>query len=550
MDTIFNKNNIIYFLLIIIVLIFLLTFKNYGIGIEEHFQRKSGFYWLNYLLNFTNFDSLKNLTETKIIEINTFTPNLFPIEEVPYYGVLFDLPLAYIETFFNISDPINYFYLRHVSISAFFLLSGFCFYKIINLRFNNLYLALFGFLIFVFTPRIYGNAFFDNKDILFLSMFTINMYFYLKFNKTNRIKDLIIFALLCAFSTSTRIIGILIPFSFYILLLFKSISEKRIKDNIKIFFIFTLSFLIFLFIHWPYLWTLNISQWLNFFSPFFQAMNPTVFFNGEFYQSKFLPMHYLPLWIILTTPAYLILIFLLGFVYQIRRFFLRFILIEESKLLYKDDLWRSNNEKYDLYIFLNFLSVIILYFSTNLALLSGWRHFYFLNFFIIYYSCFFIFILMNLLRNKDNLKKTFIYSLIFFIILHFSDLYKYHPFQSAYFNNLISDNYKKKFEVDTQSISRVHAIKEILKDKKNTILISTASWTPLENARSLIERKHWDKLVFLGTNNKEKADYIYSNHYYEVNTNFNKKYEIPENFSLYKTLKIDGTRIYSIYKKN
>tara|TARA_Y100000590_G_C15545546_1_gene948774 strand:- start:476 stop:949 length:474 start_codon:yes stop_codon:yes gene_type:complete len=157
---------------------------------------------------------------------------------------------------------------------------------------------------------------------------------------------------------------------------------------------------------------------------------------------------------------------------------------------------------------------------------------------------------MNLLRNKDNLKKTFIYSLIFFIILHFSDLYKYHPFQSVYFNNLISDNYKKKFEVDTQSISRVHAIKEILKDNKNTILISTASWTPLENARSLIERKYWDKLVFLGTNNKEKADYIYSNHYYEVNTNFNKKYEIPENFSLYKTLKIDGTRIYSIYKKN
>ena len=66
---------------------------------------------------------------------------------------------------------------------------------------------------------------------------------------------------------------------------------------------------------------------------------------------------------------------------------------------------------------------------------------FFLNFFIIYYSCF-IFILMNLLRNKYKLKKTFIYSLIF-IILQFSDLYKYHHTQSAYFNNLISDNYKK-----------------------------------------------------------------------------------------------------------
>ena len=43
--------------------------------------------------------------------------------------------------------------------------------------------------------------------------------------------------------------------------------------------------------------------------------------------------------------------------------------------------------------------------------------------------------------------------------------------------------------------------------------------------------------------------FIYSNFYYEVNINYNKKYEIPENFSLYKTFMIDGTRIYSIYKK-
>ena len=51
----------------------------------------------------------------------------------------------------------------------------------------------------------------------------------------------------------------------------------------------------------------------------------------------------------------------------------------------------------------------------------------------------------------------------------------------------------------------------------------------------------------LGTN-FEKADYIYSNHYYEVDTNYNKKYKIPENFYLYKRLIIDDTRIYSIYK--
>jgi hypothetical protein len=59
----------------------------------------------------------------------------------------------------------------------------------------------------------------------------------------------------------------------------------------------------------------------------------------------------------------------------------------------------------------------------------------------------------------------------------------------------------------------------------------------------------WDQLAFSGTSNKEEADYIYTNYYYEINNKINKKYEIPKNFYLYKSLIIDGTTIYSIYKK-
>ena len=94
----------------------------------------------------------------------------------------------------------------------------------------------------------------------------------------------------------------------------------------------------------------------------------------------------------------------------------------------------------------------------------------------------------------------------------------------------------------------MHAIKELLKED-GELIIGTASWTLLEDARSMISKKHWERLNFVGTE-FEKANFIYSNYYYEVNTNYNKKYEIPQNFSLYKTLIIDGTRIYSIYKKN
>lgn len=179
----YSKNNYIYILLFFISLTGIFTYKQYGIGIEEHFHRKSGFYWLDYLLSFTEFENLKKIVSFKIAEIKSFTPNLFPIEEFGFYGILFDLPLAFLESIFQINEPKNYFFLRHIFIFFFFLISAFCFYKIIDNRYKNVFLALFGFLIYIFTPRIYGNIYFDNKDIFYLSMMTINMFFYFRYLK-------------------------------------------------------------------------------------------------------------------------------------------------------------------------------------------------------------------------------------------------------------------------------------------------------------------------------------------------------------------------------
>ncbi len=549
MSNVLRKENLIYFFLLITLIIGFYILKDYGIGIEEHFQRKSGFYWLNYLLNFTDFNSLKASTLLKLKEIEYFTPNLYPIEQVPYYGIIFDLPLAFIEVIFKIENHTEYFLLRHKAIFLIFLLSAFLFYKIILSRFNNVFLALFGFLIFIFSPRIFGNIFFDNKDILFLSIVTINFYFFLNFCKKNDLKNLILLSLFCALSSSTRIIGILIPVSFLFLIFFEYLNNNNYKKFLKTFFIFYSLFIFFSYLHWPYLWTLNFEKWLSFFNPFFQAMNPIVFFDGKFYQSKYLPLSYIPYLILITTPIFILCLFLSGIYLSFKRFFQRFLNIEEINVS-NFGLWITNKEKFDTIININFLLILLLYVSINLALLSGWRHFYFVNFFIIYYSCFSINVLFLKIRKRKKILSFFKNIFIVLLLIQISSIYKYHPFQSSYFNNLVSNEKKLNFEVDTQSLSRVHAIKEIIKLKNNSVInVGTASWTPLEDARSLIPKKYWDKLNFVGTN-YNNADFIYSNHYYEINYNFNKKYQIPKNFSLYKTLIIDGTRIYSIYKRD
>ena len=92
------QNNVLFILFSIFYLfIGILNVKDYGVGIEEHFQRSSGFFWLNFILEYLNFDNLKIVTENKLLELKNFSPNLPKLSIANYYGILFDLPLAFIE---------------------------------------------------------------------------------------------------------------------------------------------------------------------------------------------------------------------------------------------------------------------------------------------------------------------------------------------------------------------------------------------------------------------------------------------------------------------
>ena len=209
------------------------TIKDYGISIDEEFQRSSGFYWLNYLLNFTPFTDLNaQVAEKYIITSDFFRPDI-----ISFYGIIFDVPLAFLEVILNIEETKNYFHLRHYFNFLIFFVSAIYFYKLINDRFSNAHINLIGTLFYVLSPRIYGSSFYNNKDILFLSLLTITFYYAFKCLSKFSYKNLIIFSLLSAFCTSTRIIGIFIPISFTIIFFFLVFTNwKRIDYVIKIIF--------------------------------------------------------------------------------------------------------------------------------------------------------------------------------------------------------------------------------------------------------------------------------------------------------------------------
>lgn len=523
------------------------TFKDYGIGIEEIFQRASSFYWIKFILDFTNFEQLKNLSNLKLLEVYNLNPELPKVTQNLAYGIVFDFPSGLIELLLNFDKFSDNIYLKHFLSFIVFLISAVCFSLLLIKRFSNFYVTFFGSLAYCFSPKIYGASFFDGKDLFFLSLFTVTIYFYQKFENKKKLLGLIIFALFAAFLTSSRPPGLMVPISFIVIYFFKVLSADEIRKNLNTLLIFILSYLIFIYLHWPLFW--------DFFNYNLREMyayaNVTFFFDGEFYKQRSLPISFIPKWILISTPLFILILFVSGLLLTLRRFFLRLINIKENIVKsYKFDFWRSKKEETDFLILLCFFQTIIIYLTFDEKITASWRHFFFFHFFLVFYLSFFIHYICLFLKSL----KIKIFLSIILVIFNLEIIYKlyiYHPFQYSYFNNLLSKNEKLKYERDTAHLSRLDAMRDILSNvnEEELIKIGNASASPLIDILLMFPSEQIKKVQLIGNDNLETADYIYTNYIYEINTNYNKKYEIPINFKLYKSVEKDDTLIYSIYKK-
>ena len=545
------SQKIIFLLFSTFFLVGLFTFKDYGISVDEEFNRISGLYWLNYILSFTSFDELKNVVGVKLNEINDFTlgPALEVATNHPYYGVVFDLPLAFIEVIFKINDSKEYFHLRHLLTFVLFFVSSIFFYKLLLNRFLNYNIALIGTLFFVLSPRIYGDSFFNNKDIIFLSLTAIALYFCFKSLEKLSYKNLFIFAIFAALATAQRILGIFLPISFiffYLLTILSNDEDLKSSPNI-IFFIFF--YFLFSILFWPVLWSNPVEKFFLAFQYFsYHFLHMQMLFKGNYIYSNFLPYDYILTWVLISTPILYVTLFIVGYILIFKRFFIRFINIKYNTHYY--DLWRGYNEKKDLFILFNFTFIIFYLATSEIVLYTGWRQVYFINIFIIYIAIYaFYQIDLNLKLRSIKKPQFIIVSLCLVFIVY--KMITYHPYQNIYFNNFFSKNAHEKFEVDYWGLTGKKFLEYILflEKNKNLIKIGTASFLPLERSTKLLSEKDRKKISIVGQNFQD-ADYLYTNFISEVDKNSNDKYKIPNNFSKIDEFILNSTIVYQVFKKN
>jgi len=453
------------------------------------------------------------------------------------YGVVFDLPMYVADVFmgFNGKMPEAY-YMRHLCNFLLFYISVFFFFLIVKNRFNSWGIGLTACLFLVLSPRIFADSFYG-KDIVFLSLLIIAIYFFINFLKRKTVMSAVLFALATALMVDQRITGIFIPFLAVFMTGMDIINTDRPFHNLtkKLFplFIYLISFLLFMILFWPYLWADPVGNFMNSFTVMKRfPITYDVLYLGTFIKSTEVPWHYIPVWMLITTPIMYIFFFLIGSFLAIRG------MIKNGIQLYSND-----RERQDFLFILLFVVPLTAVIVLNSALYDGWRHLYFI------YAPFLLIAMTGAARVLDLMKKArpgrerraalFIAVAVVLCLISTSyQMIRHHPFQNVYFNILAGKNVGQRFELDYWGLSFRQGLEYIVKnDKRPAIKLSANVPPPLINNAIFLERRDIKRLQLTGIS---QADYFLTNYRWHPQA-------YPLNQEVF-TITVDNQKIMSVFK--
>ena len=460
-------------------------------------------------------------------------------------GVIFDLPTAFIEWIFQIEDSRKYYLMRHFVNFLFFLVAVYFFFQLIKKRYNSWIIGILGSLFLFLSPRIFAQSFYNNKDIVFMSLFVISLYTAINFLEKPNVKKAIIFSIISSLAIDIRILAVFLPILVFLIYIINIYWVKNYKKNtIKPLILFLILTPFFITLFWPYLWQDPLGNFITIFKSLSNFdENIYIFYFGQYISAQNLPWHYPIVWIFISTPLFYIILFIVGFIFIIRRFMKRVIKIEEND--YYNNFWKGKKELQDLIFFFSFMIPLFLIIILNSTLYDGWRHLFFI------YPSFLMISLLGLhiikiffFKKNKNLLLILSFLLLSPTLIW---MFKYHPYQNVYFNFLAGKDFNNKFELDYWGLSNVSALKYIAENEDGNINVSRVGLSDLHLSKAFLSKKYRNKISVI--DDIKNSHYIINNYRNLVVKDINQNFRIPTNYKIFYEIKIDGVPINTIYKK-
>ena len=532
---IINLKNLSKLILISYLFISFLIYKDYGVSWDEMFQRSGGavnakYIYDNFISNIFSF--FFNNASVKLENINSLDNWINEKNLQAYYGVAFDLPAVLIEFFFlGITDDTEKIYqLRHFLTFLVYFLGVLALKNNVTRIFSSELLGLLSLIFIILSPRFFAEAFYNSKDIVLMSIFSLGMLTLTKFINKPSIKNILLLSLITALAVNIRILGI---FFFPLVTLSLFYKIRKVREFIFLLLLYFLVALFLIILFFPYLWKnpiINFIEALKVMSNFPVAQDATTLFFGQYISLKNLPWNYLPSWIVITTPPLVIILFFFGIVSVLLNFRINF---------------SFNYDKKYFLLLLNCIVVIapiLTVIFLNSPIYNGWRHLYFIYpsiLIISLYGLSIIYKYINLITFKN------FFSVIFFTtyVLHqIHWIIKAHPIQNVYFNFMVGNDWKNKFDLDYWGLGNDIVLKNILsEDKRNLISVCPMSTMSL-NMRSLRKiDQNRIKISCLG-----RPDYLINNYYefWRIDRIIDNEYKIIHELRVFNEV------IISTYKSN
>ena len=442
--------------LFFVMIIGLYSAKDYNISYDEIEYRQQGFVVLNHIGEKFFSEKTKQIKKDK--NLNYIPIEDYFVNDTNHFKIHHTVNAALEFLFHKNSSKLKILNFRHIINFLLSIILVVFIYKLLRTNFSRISSSL-SVILFLLSPRIYGNFFFNPNDIMSMLSLVGSIYYICKILKKNKFSYYIFFSLIFAIAINIRYTN----FYIYPLLIFAILYYS--KFNILNFPIkkylthFVLTVLI-LYLITPGLW-INPNPIGIFHSIFsqisFTSHDPKIMFIGSIIPSSQLPGYYVILWIIITTPLLVLVLFLIGLI---------IFILKSIKLFYlKNDYLIV----YGILLFYFIFIPIVSYLIFKPQIFNGWRHFYFVYIGIIFFCTYAIEAIEN---NKTKIIRN---SFIIFFVLNILNLLnwsiKNHPYQSLFFNS-VSKKYASNFELDYWGLSNLEAINFLLNKEKGKIYVS------------------------------------------------------------------------------
>lgn len=226
------------------------------------------------------------------------------------YGPAYELFLLAIEKAAGVKDTRDIFVLRHLATFLTFWAGCVAFLPVARRVLGDGWGPVLALVLLVLQPRVFADAHYNSKDLAFLALFVLATLTQLRFLERPGFVRALLHGAVCGFLIDTRIGGVIAPVMTAALFAAQSVASRgwgalASRACLSPLALLTGATIGAVVLFWPLLWH-DPTLFVDAFRRMSHYSQGGILYRGDLISTAELPWHYLPTWVLLTSPLVLL----------------------------------------------------------------------------------------------------------------------------------------------------------------------------------------------------------------------------------------------------